>query len=80
MATFAGSPAKKVALINNLQDYIARERFKMPYISQLVEELHMYPGDLQDKDMKTDCVMALALAAFGAREYGPLGETEPINR
>lgn len=77
---FAGSPSKKVTLVNNLQDYISRGLFKMPFINQVVEELHLYPGDLADTGMETDCVMALALAAYGAREYGPLGESEPLNK
>ena len=77
---FAGSPSKKVALINNLQDYISKGLFKMPDIAQVVEELHMYPGDLNDKGMETDCVMALALVAHGAKDYGPVGLPEPINR
>jgi len=76
---FSG-PSKKVMLINNLQDYIARQMFRMPYIPQVMEELHSYPGDLQDKDMETDCVMGLALVAYGAREYGPLEVPQPVNR
>ena len=77
---FAGSPSKKVALINNLQDYTSREMYKMPYIQKIIDELHAYPGDLADKGMETDCVMALALVALGAKEYGPLGPPEGLNK
>lgn len=71
---FGGSPGKKVRLINNLQDFLAKAFFRMPYIVQLREELHGYPRDMVDKGMETDCVMALALLAFGIQNYGPTGE------
>lgn len=74
---FGGSPAKKVALINNLQDYISKRLFRMAYDEYLVEELRMYPIDMEDKDLDTDMVMALALVAWGAKMYEPL---DPIER
>ena len=77
---FGGSPGKKVALINNLQDYIAKQKFKMAYDDQLQQELRGYPADLNDKDMETDMVIALALCAWGARNYEPLGQVEYYNR
>jgi hypothetical protein len=75
---FAGSPAKKANLITNLQRMLGNKEIQMPYIPQLREELHSYPRNMEDKDMETDSVMALALACFGAYEYGPLGEVEPV--
>lgn len=78
--SFGGSPAKKVALINNLQDYISKRRFRMAYNEQLVEELRNYPINLEDKDLSTDMVMALALVAWGARMYEPLSPPEAYSR
>ena len=46
---FGGSPGKKVALINNLQDYITKAKFKMAYDDQLQSELRGYPANLDDK-------------------------------
>lgn len=77
---FGGSPGKKIALINNLQDFIARGMLKMPYIYDLRNELHTYPRDMNDKGMATDCVMALALATFGIKEYKINGYPEPYNK
>lgn len=66
---FGGSPGKKIKLINNLQNFIAQQQLKMPYIYEMRNELHSYPRDMSDKGMETDCVMSLALAAYGAVEY-----------
>lgn len=78
--SFGGSPSKKVALINNLQDYVAKAKFRMGPHDQLLAELRSYPADLQDKGIATDMVMALALVAWGARNYEPLGPVEPITK
>ena len=78
--TFGGSPAKKLALIHNLQDFIAKRKFRMGYHEQLVEELRIYPINLEDKDLSTDMVMALALVAWGARNYEPLNAPESYRR
>lgn len=78
--TFGGSPAKKISLINNLQDYVSKRKFKMGYNEQLVGELRSYPADLNDKGMETDMVMALALAAWGAKLYEPQGGIEFYHR
>lgn len=77
---FGGSPARKVALINNLQDYIAKRKFKMASHEYLIDELRNYPANFEDKDLSTDMVMALALVAWGARNYEPLGMYESYNR
>lgn len=77
---FGGSPARKVRLINNLQDYIAKCKFKMFPNEYLVDELRQYPADHEDKGMSTDMVMALALVAWGARNYEPLGPVEFYTR
>lgn len=71
---FLYSPASKVKLINNLQDSLARKYVKIPHIQKLKEELRFYPRDLDDKKIDTDCVMALALAVFRARDYASVGE------
>jgi len=77
---FAFGPAKKVALINNLQDYIAKRKFRMPPHNILIDEMRSYPADLEDKGIDTDMVMALALVAWGARNYEPLGPVESYTR
>lgn len=78
--TFGGSPMRKVALINNLQDYISKRKFKMPPHDQLLSEIRGYPSDFEDKGIETDLVMALALVAWGARNYEPLAPVEMYSR
>lgn len=73
---FAGSPAKKSNLITNLQRLLGNKEIKSSYINQLREEMHLYPKNMDDKGMETDTVMSLALAGFGAKEYGPMGSIE----
>ena len=75
-----GSASKKVKLINTLQNAIAKGTFIMPYYRQLLEELQMYPGDMQDKAMETDSVMALALCLQGLETFGNIGTIESYNR
>jgi len=77
---FGGSPAKKVSLINNLQDSFNKRIFKMPYNDKLVEELRNYPANLDDKTIETDMVMTLALVAWGAKNYEPLAPVESYRR
>ena len=77
---FGGSPAKKIQLINNLQDMLAKGQFRMPYIDQLGEELHNYPRDMDDKGLSTDSVMALALLAHGIKNYGIMGDVVSYRR
>lgn len=77
---FAGSPAKKANLITNLQRMLGNKEIQMPYIPELRDQLHSYPRNMDDKDMETDAVIALSLAAFGAYEYGPIGEVETYRR
>lgn len=77
---FAGSPAKKSNLITNLQRMLGNKEINMPYIDSLRDQLHAYPKNMDDKGLETDEVMALALAAYGATEYGPLGEMESVHR
>lgn len=71
---FIYSPAKKVILINNLQDIMARGKVKFGYVPELREELRFYPRDLNDKNFDTDCVMALALACLRAKDFNEHGE------
>lgn len=77
---FSGVGAKKLALINNLQKYIEERKFRMAPNEYLLEELRNYPADLDDKTIETDMVMGLALAAWGARNYEPLGAVESYRR
>jgi len=77
---FGGNPAKKVGLINNLQDFFARKAFRMPYNERLVEELRNYPANLDDKMVETDMVMALALVAWGSKNFEPMAAVEAYHR
>lgn len=77
---FAGSPARKTNLITNLQRQLGLKNVIMPYIRDLVDQLHQYPKDMQDKGLETDAVFAMALAVYGATEYGPSGEVENYHR
>jgi len=61
--SFAASGGKsKTQLLLNLASNLGRLR--MPLIPELVEELSFYEWD--DRGLRTDCVMALALAVWGA--------------
>ncbi len=71
---FIYTPAKKVILINNLQDIMARGRVKFGLVPELKEELRFYPRDLNDKNFDTDCVMGLALACLRAKDFNEHGE------
>lgn len=77
---FGGSPGKKIALINNLQNFIAQSSLRMPYFYEVRNELHAYPKDMSDKGMATDCVMAIALAVFGIKEYRISSVAEPYRK
>lgn len=70
---FIYSPAKKVILINNLQDAMARGKVKFGMFPELREELRYYPRNLDDKAFDTDCVMSLALACLKAKVFGDVG-------
>lgn len=64
----AGGGKSKTQLLLNLASNLGRLR--MPLIPELVEELSFYEWD--DRGLRTDCVMALALAVWGAtRLPGP---------
>jgi len=78
--SFSGTGSKKVKLINNLQDMLAKGEIRMPFIPPLYEELRQYPRNMDDKLIDTDCVMALALAGIGAKEYGNMGDIEDYRR
>lgn len=74
---FASTPAKKINLINSLQRIIENKWLMLPEDWEaLREELRIYPADMSDKAIRTDCVMALALAVYGAERYGELGQPE----
>ena len=77
---FAGSPAKKTNLITNLQRHMSLKNIVMPYHREVVDQLHQYPKNMEDKGMETDAVMALALAVYGATQYGPGGDIESYHR
>jgi len=78
--SFSGTGSKKVKLINNLQDMIEKTELVLPHIPSLHEELRMYPRNMDDKNIDTDCVMSLALASIGAKDYGNMGEIEDYRR
>ncbi len=71
---FIYTPAKKVILINNLQDMMARSRVRFGLIPELKDELRFYPRSLEDKHFDTDCVMGLALACLRAKDFGNVSE------
>lgn len=77
---FAGSPGKKIALVNNLQDFVEKRKFRMPYDEQLLEEMRIYPANMDDKSIPTDMFFALALVAWGARNYEPLPPIEVLRK
>lgn len=77
---FGGSPAKKVSLINNLEDIVAKKGFRMAYNERLIEEMRNYPANLDDKEIETDMVMALALVAWGAKDFIPMERVEPYRK
>ena len=77
---FGGSPARKVKLLDNLRDFIEKRKFRMAYDEHLVDELRSYPANNEDKDMETDMVFAIALCAWGARNYEPIGNVEYYSR
>lgn len=78
--SFGGSPARKIRLKDNLQDYIAGKKFRMAYHDDLISQLRNYPADMDDKTIDTDMVWALALVAWGARDYEPIGQIESYQR
>jgi hypothetical protein len=59
----------KLELINNLAYCIEKKLFEAPYIPELFRELYCYQWD--DKNIETDCVMALALACWLANDEKP---------
>lgn len=61
----------KVDLLTNLQVVLERRALRFPFVRFLVDELQAYEWD--DKDLQTDGVMALALAAWAA---GPRSRVE----
>ena len=77
---FGGSPAKKIGLINNLQSMFTKGSFRMPYNERLVEELRNYPASLEDREVETDMVMALALVAWGSKSFEPMAAVEAYHR
>jgi hypothetical protein len=52
----------------------------MPYNERLVEELRNYPANLDDKMVETDMVMALALVAWGSKNFEPMAAVEAYHR
>lgn len=61
----------KTDLLTNLQVALEKREIIFPFERQLVDELQGY--EWEDKDIVTDCVMSLALAAWAA---GPRGTVE----
>jgi hypothetical protein len=63
---FIFTARSKEALLTNLQKHVEDGAIRIPRIPQLITELEDYRWD--DEDLETDCVMALALAAWGAKQ------------
>lgn len=57
----------KLDLLTNLQLMFEKRMIKFPFIRDLVDELQVYAWD--DAKLQTDCVMALALAAWAAHPH-----------
>jgi len=70
---FSLSPAKKVNLINFLQRTIGKQEIILPGLwDEVRDELKQYPANMDDKTIKTDCVISLGLACWGGEYYGSL--------
>jgi hypothetical protein len=61
--------ALKTKLITNLVFCMENEKFTMPFIRQLQDELYGYEWD--DKSLVQDCVMSLAMACWMANDDKP---------
>jgi len=61
------TPKSKSLLVSNLQKMIEDGAIRIPRIPQLIKELEEYRWE--DDQLETDCVMALALAAWGVRQH-----------
>ncbi len=68
---FVFTGRSKVDLLTNLQVALEKRELQFPFIRELVDELQAY--EWNDKDLTTDCVMALALALWAA---GPRAQVE----
>jgi hypothetical protein len=64
-----GGAGKKDALLTNLQAAFSLREFRMPLIQVAHNEFAFYERD--DKELVQDCVMALAVAAWFARQNKP---------
>lgn len=71
---FIYTPAKKVLLINNLQDIMGRGWVKFGTHKKLIDELRFYPRSLDDKKLETDEVMGLALACLRGKDFVELSD------
>jgi hypothetical protein len=60
------SPKSKLPLLTNLQKMVDDRAIRIPRIPQLIRELEDYRWD--DSELETDCVMGLALAAWGVKQ------------
>lgn len=72
---FTKSPARKLNLINQLQKVIqgGKDTLLLPHTwEEAKDELRIYPANLDDKAIKTDCVIALGLACVGGDYYGDM--------
>lgn len=65
---FIFTQRSKADLITNLQLTLEKGELRFPFIRELVDELQAYAWD--DKELSTDCVMALALACWAAKGGG----------
>jgi hypothetical protein len=54
----------KTDMLTNLQLLLEKRQLQFPFVRELVDELQAY--EWSDKDLSTDCVMALGLACWAA--------------
>ncbi len=64
---FGGGKAK-VNMLTNMQTVLQNKALKSPWIRQCVDEFSFYEWD--DEDLVQDCVMALGVVLWGARDLG----------
>ena len=66
----------KTDLLANLQVRLEQRQLQFPFVRELVDELQAY--EWNDKQLTTDCVMALALAAWNAGPRKPIEIANPF--
>jgi hypothetical protein len=65
---FAGK--RKVDMLINMQTVLQNRGLKAPWIREPVDEFSFYEWDDEEEELVQDCVMALGVALWGARDLG----------